>query len=480
MIIGHIADIHLGVTKYSGNIIVPPGLSHKELGLESHASVMAADTARMLEESVVLLASEGVRRIVLAGDVFDVPKPSNRDLAWAASFFARTTREGIEYIVTSGDHDTPGLRDATPLDTLANTISGFHYPPRHEVLRSGGWRSLRLNLGDIVFYAMPFIRASREKRRDIIRKLNKIFRSWRASDRGKPVVLVAHYGLAGFTHEDDVVGAPEELPPVDYVAMGHVHARHIVLEGYPAPFAYPGSLIPVTLKEARRPDEKRGPLLVDLEPGSKPRVREVEVEPPRCYLAVKATLDSVENAIADALRGRRCPGEPPFVHLTVLVRDSSEAGRRNLRGLLEGVARGLNVIVRIHEIIPLLEGPGPKQAVLDAELGDLGSEDIELEVIASRLAGDRELASLVLELKETLASNNLEEAERIALQLVSPDYRARWEKILGQSQPTPTPLQRRAEPTHPRKPRETPRGTPAGKLRSRRRGRSRGLDAFLS
>ena len=452
LIVGHLADIHLGTRKYGGSkLVLPPGYTVPE----EYSSLLAWDAARMLEASLEALTGEDVRHVLLSGDVFDVPRPDNRTLAWAGRLFRRYTEGGgVRIIAVPGDHDTPGGRDATPLDTLSSLIPGFHLLRAYPGVSIE--RSLRLDAGDAVFYGLPYVRAGVEKRRLLTRKLSERLAALGRADEslGKPRILLAHYGLTGYTHPDDAIGHPQELPPVDYAAMGHVHARHLRADWRP-PFAYPGSLVPLSLDEARQ-NYKRGPLLVEVEAGAgRAVVSELAVEPPRSYHVVEAHYGSVESEVARAIRGARSP-EPPLVHV-VLVGVPGDVGERLLSRDLAETAKRLNVIVRLARIVRARRNA---RVAAGEEPVEASPERLELELLKRHVLGDEGLARDLLRLKEALIVDPSGEAVHIIRDsILSEERQPVWARILE------TQSQDREKPA---------------KGRSRRPRRGRRLDDFLA
>ncbi len=452
LLVGHLADVHLGTRKYgSSKLVFPPGYTVPE----EYSSLLAWDTARTLEASLEALTREGVKHVLLSGDVFDLPRPDNRTLAWAGRLFRRYTEdEGVRIIAIPGDHDTPGGRDATPLDTLNSLIPGFHLLRAYPGVSIE--KSLRLDSGNAVFYGLPYVRAGIEKRRLLTRKLTERLAALSRADEGlgKPRILLAHYGLTGYTHPDDAIGHPQELPPVDYAAMGHVHNRHLRPDWKP-PFAYPGSLVPLSLEEARQ-DYNRGPLLVEVEAGAgRVTVSELAVEPPRSYRVVEARYGSVESEVARAIRGVRSP-EPPLVHV-VLVDVPGDVGERLLSRDLAQAARRLNVIVRLARVV---RARRDGRVMVGEEQVESSPERLELELLRRHVLGDEGLARDLLRLKEALIVDPTGEAVQIIREsILSEERQPIWARILEtQSQD---------------------RGGQA-KSKSRKPRRGRRLDDFLS
>ena len=437
-LIAHLADVHLASKRLQSRLITPKGYDWDR---REHSTLLAWDAARMLERSVEAAWEAGARTIVIAGDLFDVSRPDNREMRWAIRFFRRWAERGARFVAIPGDHDTPGGRDATPLEALAAAADGFRLlGVAHGRQGRMGIDDLRTVVDGVAFYAVPFIKVNPEKRRELIARVNLLI-SRAAKSRPGPRVLVAHYGLQGYTYEADAAGAPQELAEADYAAMGHVHKRFIVLENR-TPFAYPGSLVPQTRDEAD-PSMKRGPLLVEVREGSKPVVNELVVEPVRAYLTVRSSLEELEDAIRRELaRLGRVGEEPPLVHVVLrgVPRDVPE---RVIMRDLQRAANRLGAIIRLSEVRRI--APQLREVGGGEDLAVLTGPELEIAVLQRLLGGERRVADLVYRLKNALAENDMEEAEAIARELVSDELRPVMEKLISQA-PSRASSRRRARP----------------------------------
>jgi len=103
------ADVHLGARKYGERAFYE-------------------DIFQAFEESVEEIVKDRVRALVIAGDLFDSPHPDNATLAFALRKLRELTSRGVKVIAARGEHDTPGRREPSPLDVLAEALEGFHAP----------------------------------------------------------------------------------------------------------------------------------------------------------------------------------------------------------------------------------------------------------------------------------------------------------------------------------------------------------------
>ena len=390
----HIADIHLGAR--------PLGFSERSSGLVE-AFNQALDYA--VEERVDL--------VLIAGDLFDVPKPEGQYVKEAVRAFKKLASQGIPVVAAHGEHDTPGRRSSTMLEVLDEAVDGFHapQPPRGSGIVEAV-EATTMTLKGITVAVFPFFRTSIAERRRLAGALLQAYDK-KLAEAGGPSVFLGHFSLDS-VQPFDYIASPGSLPRASYAALGHVHRRSIDLEA-PVPYAYPGSLQPLNIDEARH-GFKRGPLLVDLD-GDEPSIVELPVDTPSHVfekLDLSARRSTVAVAVKNAVaRAAAKAGRGGVVILSVVIDPSvpqrlvynaaSDAGRAHgvlVKVLLEhagpgGEDRGGGAPVFItprdilrHELkIP----DGAVDALLDLQRAVLdGDDDAVLEAL-DRLASYRSL-----------------------------------------------------------------------------------------
>ncbi|MCE4609251.1 MAG: exonuclease SbcCD subunit D [Desulfurococcales archaeon] len=403
MIIAHLADIHIGARKYG-------------------EEVLDRDIKSMLEQVFEILEREHITTVILAGDVFDKPKPSHEDLVWTVRFIKKCTSRGFNIIAAVGDHDYPARRDLTPLDLIAASVDGFYAPAGALALRSkNSILDFKVRIGNYTFYVLPYIRGIKQKREEqykaVLSRLKQVL--------DRTTILVGHLGLYGHTREDDAVAYPQQLPTSKYVALGHIHNR-IIFEGTGdiPPYAYPGSLVPLALNEVRH-TYPRGPLIIDLS-GDDAEISIIKVEPPRDYVILETELEQLEH-YARMIAGRRAPGkQEPFVHLVLKVTGKTSPSKIRIREEMTRIREKYNLIIRLAAI----QRTTPREeTVLSSVKEDPSS--IEKNILASLLGGDTHLAELVYHLKNSLAREDEAETSQLVATILSSELRNEWGRILG-------------------------------------------------
>lgn len=94
MKIGHLADLHLGYAAYYKT--APSGANQRSV-----------DVAIAFRSAVDAILAAKPDIIVVAGDVFDMPKPSNTAILFAFEQFERFRDAGIPVVIIAGNHDSP-------------------------------------------------------------------------------------------------------------------------------------------------------------------------------------------------------------------------------------------------------------------------------------------------------------------------------------------------------------------------------------
>lgn len=383
MLIAHMADVHLGASKY--------GIEELRKDI-LEAFVLALDEVRKERPDV----------LVVAGDLFDSPHPDNAVVKFAVRRLRGLASSGVKVVAAHGEHDTPGGRDASVLSLISAAIDNF-VAPEPPADAKGSPDAMSITIDKAKFFVYPFVRASRDYRRKMAAELMPLYarRVEEARRGGLKAVFVAH---ASFTpvFAFDAVADLSDLPPADYVALGHVHLRCVNCRGSyrPKAYAYPGSLYPLSIEEVRQQaagNFARGPLLVDLS-GDEPSIQEVRVEV-RKHVVAQAVVDDptktgevISEAVARAVSGVR--GEAPVIHLEVWAPPSVPYGL-----VLDSASRaGQGAIVVPHVYrLPARRGQGRGKA----EGGGPGAAE-EAEVtpfaVLKELGADEHTSRIIAEL----------------------------------------------------------------------------------
>lgn len=224
----HTADLHLGYSQY---------------GLEARRE----DFDRVFQELVDRTLELKPDFMIIAGDLFHTPRPSNVTLEHAVRKFSQLRDAGIPVLVVDGSHDSaPNSVTGTILNPL-DSAGLIHYLPRHE---GAFWHKQ-----DCCYvYGVPNFRTRR--------KTEEALPEFMQQNKPNPDpslfnIFVFHMALDFPELTPPFVEAeasPELLPKgFDYYAAGHVHKRYEGKLG-DGLLIYPGSTETVNYDEAH--DEK--------------------------------------------------------------------------------------------------------------------------------------------------------------------------------------------------------------------------------
>jgi DNA repair exonuclease SbcCD nuclease subunit len=222
---------------------------------------------------------------VHTGDLFDSPRPSNRNISLAIEQFSRVVEQGIPIVVIAGNHETPRTRQLGHVLALFDFFPGIHsvHQPRYTVVRLGG----------VAVHAVPQCPTADHFEAELAKATP-------ASDADHNLLLL-HGAIASipeFSRGDfnEQFIDPATLEEFDWVALGHYHNYAEVAPNA----AYSGSTERFSFAEA---DHRKGFLIVEME-GAKTRFVEL---PSRDMIEVvirPSTLasDDLNAEIADLCR----------------------------------------------------------------------------------------------------------------------------------------------------------------------------------
>ena len=287
----HLADVHLDA---------PLG------GFGRHADVRRSqllDAFRRLPETA---AETGAHAVLIAGDLFDGPRPSEVVTAAVHETVRRLVDSGIHVFAVPGNHDAVSLNPSLYRDNLPGATV-FESP----LFESPG----SVAIGDELLHVYGVAH-------DPAEEPDPLATFQRADQPGLHVALL-HGSVPGAPHWE--AGSALQLPAdrlarltVDYIALGDYH-RFRPPDEFPerTPACYSGSLAAVDISEIG----PKGLAIVDLEAGAAPRVRLHQTEVAQVVrldeFDVTAHTDegSMADAIGEALPDRCIPvvrlaGEP--------------------------------------------------------------------------------------------------------------------------------------------------------------------------
>lgn len=261
----HLADTHIGYSAYR-KIDEATGLNQREV-----------DTYEAFKQFVDYAVKEKPDIILHAGDLFDSVRPTNRAICFVLEQLIRLSEAGIPFVVISGNHETPRLKET------GSVFSLFEHIPEVYVVYENKYELIEID--DLKLHAIPHSD-------DIEGEKNKMTLNIDAngSNFNFNVALlhasVLGVGLPAFMMGDfnEQVVDIDDLTKLDYLALGHFHGCTRVMENA----YYAGSTERFSFNEV---NDKKGFLEVSLDANGEKEVvfhplkaREmVDLEPIVCH-----------------------------------------------------------------------------------------------------------------------------------------------------------------------------------------------------
>uniref|UniRef100_A0A7J3ZLA6 Exonuclease SbcCD subunit D n=1 Tax=Fervidicoccus fontis TaxID=683846 RepID=A0A7J3ZLA6_9CREN len=387
VLIAHIADTHLGLSQY---------------GSEERENDIYESFKTAIEVSV----SEHVDAILLAGDIFNRPRPSNTAISRFRESVKEAIDRGVPVIAVSGDHDLPRGREKNILYVLEEFMNGFRalkptsagkgtdqvYPivaGRCEIKGRDGSQAL-------VYGAPSFLQ--KQYRRDfydsLFRYIDINAREYAGTHR---VILLGHFPVQELLPNYYEPGVEVSALPksLNYVALGHLHVRTYTITPTGTLLAYSGSIDIMDRSEIEHwRTTGKGFYIVDISK-KEPLLHKVDLQV-RPQYTVQGTLKEIESEVRSIISNLNFSKLPIFHVILVTSKERREAEQKRIEELLKGKSLLTRVFTQVEEE-PTWTFP---ERPLD-----------EAQVIARLLNNNAKLALYLVELKECLSSSSNVEKE---------------------------------------------------------------------
>lgn len=297
----HTSDLHIG--KYIGTYDL------KE------------DTEYVLNQVVDTAIRERVEVVLISGDVFDRPNPSEEAIKMYVSFLKELLDKNIKVIAISGNHDS-GIRLSAYKDILGKGyfVEGEFNSPMRKV-------SLNDEFGPVNFYMLPFFTPFIVKSNLKLEKelenydlaMDEIIKRENINTSQRNIIL-AHQFVAGFKFggseedfsysngdEKNVAGVGiislDKFQNFDYVALGHIHKPQKISR---ETIRYSGSLLKYKTPEIDGPD--KSVVIIDLKEKGNIEVKLDPIKPLHPFIKIEGLLSELTNTN---------PNENDYVYLIV-------------------------------------------------------------------------------------------------------------------------------------------------------------------
>ena len=297
----HTSDLHIG--KYIGTYDL------KE------------DTEYVLNQVVDTAIRERVEVVLISGDVFDRPNPSEEAIKMYVSFLKGLLDKNIKVIAISGNHDS-GIRLSAYKAILGKGyfVEGEFNSPMRKV-------SLNDEYGPVNFYLLPFFTPFIVKSNLKLEKglenydlaMDEIIKRENI-DTSQRNIILAHQFVAGFKFggseedfsysngdEKNVAGVGiislDKFQNFDYVALGHIHKPQKISR---ETIRYSGSLLKYKTSEIDGPD--KSVVIIDLKEKGNIEVKLDPIKPLHPFVKIEGLLSELTNTN---------PNENDYVYLIV-------------------------------------------------------------------------------------------------------------------------------------------------------------------
>jgi exonuclease SbcD len=253
----HAADLHIGYSQYN-------------------LDVRRKDFNNAFQELVDKTIELKPDFMILAGDIFAHPRPSNSTLEAAITNFRRLKDAGIPVLTVDGSHDSaPNLITSTILNPL-DSAGLIRYLPRQE---GASWKN-----ESAYVYGIPNFRTARKTQEELPAFLEQ---NKPAPDPSLFNILVFHMALdipALKPPQMEAEAQPENLPDgFNYYAGGHIHTP------YKSPFkkgilVYSGCTETVSYEDAKI---EKGFYHVKVSRRGVPKLHRIKLETPRSFIILE-------------------------------------------------------------------------------------------------------------------------------------------------------------------------------------------------
>ena len=305
-----------------------------------------------------IISEKEIDLLLIAGDVFDSPNPSAEAQRMFYTFLTKVTtaNEGLQVIVTAGNHDSAARLEAPmPMFDVFNTsVSGVVHFVNDEIeyermivpLKNGG-----------CCLAVPYLRMHDLPEADsysegVALLYNELYK--RAKERGhSPIVAMGHLQASGaeVSVGDDmeyaIIGGMEGINTkfanegIAYTALGHLHRAQRV--GGRENIRYSGAPLPMSFAER---NNKQSVTMVVLDSGECD-IEKIVFDAPIKLLSVPATFEPIEVLVKELaeLPDGELNESSPYLEVKVLVKGEDASLRQQIEDAVEGKAVRLTRIV---------------------------------------------------------------------------------------------------------------------------------------
>lgn len=278
----HLADLHLGkkVNEFS----------------------MIDDQEYILKEIINIIDDEKTDGVLVAGDVFDRPIPSEEAIKLWDDFLNAMAKRNIQVFAISGNHDS-AVRFAEHTSLMDST--GIHLSPeyngktnKYQIEKQG----VKVNI-----YLLPFIKPIHVRHYFPDEDINNYTDACRVAIENMQVnkeelnILIAHQFVTGATRcdsEEISVGGLDNVDVTvfedfDYVALGHIHGKQTIGR---ETIRYSGTPLKYSFSEK---NHVKSVTVIEIDSKKDISVREVNLTPRRDMAEIRGKCSDLIQGISN-------------------------------------------------------------------------------------------------------------------------------------------------------------------------------------
>ncbi len=278
----HLADLHLGkkINEFS----------------------MIDDQEYILKEIINIIDDEKTDGVLVAGDVFDRPIPSEEAIKLWDDFLNAMAKRNIQVFAISGNHDS-AVRFAEHTSLMDST--GIHLSPeyngktnKYQIEKQG----VKVNI-----YLLPFIKPIHVRHYFPDEDINNYTDACRVAienmqvNKGELNILIAHQFVTGATRcdsEEISVGGLDNVDVTvfedfDYVALGHIHGKQTIGRDT---IRYSGTPLKYSFSEK---NHVKSVTVIEIDSKKDISVREVNLTPRRDMAEIRGKCSDLMQGISN-------------------------------------------------------------------------------------------------------------------------------------------------------------------------------------
>jgi DNA repair exonuclease SbcCD nuclease subunit len=369
MLIAHISDTHLGYSQFN--------LEDRE-----------EDIYNAFAQAIDISIKEGVKLVILAGDIFHTPRPEGGAILKFGDQLKRLKENGIRVFFVLGEHDVSRVR-GVPVPFAFHNLEFATY------LGNGKLHEFNNTL------LVGFDKFRSSTIDELVSKLKEVDEQAKKFDGHR--ILVLHQGLLDFNKYAGEIASNDLPTNFTYYAMGHYHDRYKKrFDHLGGPLVYPGS-IEVTSFEGIREAEK-GFYIVDFSAKEPiPQWHKLDIRP---QIGLQVKYDELSVKLDELAKKIKGLPRKPVVYFKIIGKDIDS---KNVVSLLSKIA---NLV--LHYRWDITE-ESTSYTLLEEKPQDIENELFEL---AKKELGNEELARFAInELLPLLQSGNTQEAASVVWQV---------------------------------------------------------------